>query len=208
MRKQEFEKLKKLASYYDQDWMEYDFEAQGYDEIKEAILRRARVKTKQMEDNEFLAWEGLAQNFDQIPFEQRVVIPEGYMPKIEFTNCLVLQFTTRDFDFALRVLMHKFKGNFMRKTDKIIEANKQVLAKHRVLWLMGHRKVTDMMLTELEKHQIRPRILRNSYLRRDFLHYADGQILSLSKRQFKELKQKQSIKEMKTEEKIIAKLYA
>ena len=207
-RKQEFEKLKSLCNSLDLDWQLFDMEAYGYEDIKKQIYKYVGLKDKQMQEEEYLAWEGLAQAFDQTAFEERVVIPEGYLPNVQFVNCLVMQFKPRDFDFALRVLLHKFKGNFMEKTEKILEANKSTLSKHRVLWLMGHRKVTDLMLTELEKHQIRPKVLRNSYLRRDFAHYFNGHLYPISKQTFRELKTKQSVKELKQEEKIIAKLYA
>ena len=208
MRKQEIERLRKIAQRLDLDIQEYDLEAFDYQQIKEQMLRRACIKTQEMEDKEFLIWDAVAEQYDNLPIEQKVYIPENVPgQQIEFINCLVLSFNTHDFSLAKKVLMAKYRGNMMTRTHKILEANKKMTSKIRMIWLMGYKETTNRILEELrEKHNIRPRILRDSYFRRDFLHYADGQIYVMKKKHFRDMQKKQSVVLEEEQQKIIEKM--
>jgi hypothetical protein len=192
MRKQEIERLRKLARRLDLDIQEYDMKAFDYQQIKEQMLQRAGIKTQEMKDKEFLIWDAAAEQYDNLPIEQKVYIPENVPgQQIEFINCLILKFNVHDFSLAKKILMAKYRGNMMTRTHRILEANKKMTSKIRMIWFMGYKETTNRILEELrEKHNIRPRILRDSFLRRDFLHYADGQIYVMKKKHFREEQQK------------------
>ena len=208
MRKQEIERLRKIAQRLDLDIQEYDTKAFDFQQIKEQMLKRAGIKTQEMKDKEFLIWDAVAEQYDNLPIEQKVYIPENVPgQQIEFINCLVLSFNMHDFSLAKKVLMAKYRGNMMTRTHKIFEANKKMTSKIRMIWLMGYKETTNRILEELrEKHNIRPRILRDSYLRRDFLHYADGQIYVMKKKHFRDMQKKQSVVLEEEQQKIIEKM--
>lgn len=208
MRKQEIERLRKIAQRLDLDIQEYDLEAFDYQQIKEQMLQRAGIKTQEMKDKEFLIWDAVAEQYDNLPIEQKVYIPENVPgQQVEFINCLVLSFNTHDYSLAKKVLMAKYRGNMMTRTHRILEANKKMTSKIRMIWLMGYKETTNRILEELrEKHNIRPRILRDSYFRRDFLHYADGQIYVMKKKHFRDMQKKQSVVLEEEQQKIIEKM--
>lgn len=205
-RSQEFQKLQKLARKLDIDYQEWDYQVQSYDEIKRSMLKKAGMQTPQIVQEVADEWQSIAEYYDNLSIEERTYIPSDSTVKIELVNVLVLKFHPRMFGFAKDVLIAKFKGNIMDRTWRILEANKQLHPPIRILMLMGQRRSTDMMLEELEKHNIRPQIIRNSYLRRDFLHYLNGRFYPMSKRQFREATEPQSVLAIKEEEKLLASL--
>ena len=208
MRIQEKKRLLNLARKLQIDYQEFDFEAFDYQQIKEQMLRRACIKTQEMEDKEFLIWDAVAEQYDNLPIEQKVYIPENVPEQqVEFINCLVLSFNVHDYSLAKKVLMAKYRGNMMTRTHKILEANKKMTSKIRMIWLMGYKETTNRILEELrEKHNIRPRILRDSFFRRDFLHYADGQMYVMKKKHFRDMQKKQSVVLEEEQQKIIEKM--
>lgn len=206
MRRQDVERLKALARHLDLDWMNWDYVAQGYDEIKKGMLKKAGMQTPQMVQEVADEWQSVAEYYDNLPLEQRMYIPPDSMMTIELVNVLVLKFNQRMFGFAKNILIAKFRGNIMDRTWRILEANKRLRPPIRILMLMGQRRTTDMVLEELEKHNIKPQIIRNSYLRRDFLHYRNGVWYPLSRRQFREATEPQSVLALKEEEKLLASL--
>ena len=207
MRKQEKKRLLNLARKLQIDYQEFDFEAFDYQQIKEQMLQRACIKTKEMEDKDFLIWDAVAEQYDNLPIESKVYIAENVPGQLEFINCLILKFNVRDFSLAKKVLMVKYRGNMMTHTHKIFEANKKMTSKIRMIWLMGYKETTNRILEELrEKHNIRPRILRDSYFRRDFLHYADGQIYVMKKKHFRDMQKKQSVVLEEEQQKIVEKM--
>lgn len=202
MRPQEIKKLKKLCNSLDLDWQEYDYIASNYQTIKEQILKKAFIKTKQMEEEDMLAWDGVAEYYDTRALEEKFYVPEEMQYKVEFLNCLVLRFSVRDFGFAVNIVKTKFRGNLMNMSKRVLETNRKAANKTRILWFIGVKEVTNMILHELESHQIRPRILRNSFFPRHFLHYANGKIYPVKRTVFKHMMKKQSAK-LETEEKRI-----
>ena len=111
----------------------------------------------------------------------------------QFVNCLVLEIRQKDYSYAMRLLSKLFQDSFMSRMERIVEANKESSSKHRIVWLIGSKETTDLIKAELEKHLIRPRILRDSFLRRDFIHYHKGSICVCSKKVFKETQAKTSL---------------
>lgn len=185
----EIHKLKKFCDTHGIDRAEID-DSLTYWEAKEHL---DKFVTKDADD--LLEWEELLKDdseqwkanadfYDSLSVEQKMFI------RPEFLNCLVLKFYASHFGFAVDLLSMLFKGNMTPRTKQTIEMNKNKRMKHRVLWFVGHRKTTDRVLEELYKRNIRPRILRNSLLRRDFRHYCNGQILNMNKSKFKDAKRK------------------
>jgi hypothetical protein len=189
MRLQEEKRLRKLARKLDVDYQEFDFKAFGYDEIKDQIYRRAGVKTDAMKEKEFLLWDAVAEQYDNLSVEEKVFMTEN-VPHQEFINILVLSFTVHDYSLAKVILLKRYRGNMMPETQK---ANKQS-SKIRMMWFMGRKETTDRILRELiEKHNLRPRIIRDSFCRRDFVHYANGKLYYMKRRDFRDMQKKQSI---------------
>lgn len=199
MKKHELKKLEKLADSLELDIQHFDLDSYEYHEIKEQMLKSAHVPTINELDEEVLlwdtmgsqdrrlTWDSIAEFYDRRPF------PEASKVKVELLNCLVLKFSQRHYGFAVQVLTKLFKGNLMHRTHRIIEANKHTQSKHRVLWFVGYKKTTNRILEELEKRNVFPRILRDSFLRRDFLHYHNGQIFNISRREFKEMQRRKAV---------------
>lgn len=192
MRTQELNKLQKLCDEFDLDIQRYDVDVYSYEDLERMIYHDAGVKTPKMEEEELMAWDAIAEWYDEQPLEDKMYIPEDMKQKIEMINCLVLKFNHRQFGFAVNLLTMLFKGNMMERTHRVLEVNKKLSAKHRVLWFMGPQKVTDQILIELQKRNIHPRILRNSFLRRDFIHYHNGKMFMMSNSLFKKATEKVS----------------
>lgn len=206
LRKQEIERLKQLARKLDIDYQEYDFEAYGYEEIKEQMCRRAGVKTNAMKEKEFLVWDAVAEQYDNLQIEQKVYMPEN-VPEQEFINILILSFTVHDYSLAKVILLKKYRGNMMPETHKVIEANKHSPSKIRMMWFMGRKEVTDKILRELiEKHNLRPKVIRDSFCRRDFVHYANGRLYYMKRKDFRDMQKKQSIILEEEQRKMLEKL--
>jgi len=207
MRIQEKKRLLNLARKLQIDYQEFDFEAFDYQQIKEQMYRKVSIKTPEMTEKEFLIWDAVAEQYDNLPIESKVYIAENVPGQLEFINCLILKFNVHDYSLAKKVLMAKYRGNMMTRTHKIFEANKKMTAKIRMIWLMGYKETTNRILEELrEKHNIRPRILRDSFFRRDFLHYAYGTMYQMRKSNFKYLMSKQSVTLADEEKEIIDKM--
>ena len=184
----------KLAKRLDLDYQEFDMVAFGYQTIKEQMMKHVGLKTVQMQEKEFLVWNSMAEMYDNTPLEEKVYVPDDLQAQSEFINCLVLCFSSREYGYAVRLLTAKFKANMMERTKKIIEANKKIGGrKERFLWFMGWRENTDKILRELEHFNVHPRILRNSFLRRHYLHYYHGQIIQMKQKDFIALTKKQNI---------------
>jgi hypothetical protein len=206
MRKQEADRLRKLARSLDIDYQEFDMQAYDYQTVKAQMLKRAGVTTEEMQKKQLQTWESAAEAYDNLPLEQKIYISDDGEFTFELPNCLVLEFRPHDWGLAVKILTYFFKGNMMHVTERLLD-NRKLAARLRMLWFIGHKKTTSGILAELEKHNIRPRILRNSYLRRDFLHYANGNIYPMKTRDFKTIVTKQSIKLADKEEKMQAKMH-
>jgi hypothetical protein len=208
VRNQEIDRLKALARKLDIDYQEFDFRAFGYQEIKEQMLKRACVRTPEMMEKELVIWDNVAEQYDMTPIEQKVYVPEDMVnQEANFVNMLVLSFNVHDYSLAKKILLVKYKGNMMAQTQKILEANKKSTWKLRMMWFMGPKEVTNTILEDLrEKHLLRPRVLRDSYFRRDFIHYADGKLYFMRKSDFKALMQKQSVVLAEEEQKLMEKM--
>ena len=108
----------------------------------------------------------------------------------QLRNCLVLSFSSREFDFAVKILLATHKANLTTRSKQILEVNKHLQqgVKIRILWFIGSKQLTNNILMELrDKHNLRPRILRDSFLRADFLHYANGKMWNMRVRDFREV---------------------
>jgi hypothetical protein len=144
-------------------------------------------------DKNFLIWtEQVYGDYDAI--RDREMMKACQAQNMDFLNCLVLSFSTRHYGLAVKILTAKYKRNLMQRTQRILKANAHSTMKIRVLWFIGTKQQTTAILDDLrEKHNINPRVLRDSYLRRDRVHYANGTIYKMSKRTFEHLRQKQSV---------------
>lgn len=199
MRSQEVMRLRELAHRLDLDWKAFDYVAYSYRQIKEQMLKTAGQKDEQMEEDEFLAWESQAEHYDSLSFEEKTMIPNG-VTGVQMLNCLVVQFSQRHFKFAVDILSKTFKGNFMWRTSRVLENP----SSHRVLWFVGLKETTNRIQDELARHSIWFRVMRDSYFRRDFVHYYNGKIYPVSKKVFREMNEKASIREEKKLAKILA----
>lgn len=145
------------------------------------------------DSKDFLIW------VEQQYMEQEANIDRDMMracqaQNMDFFNCLVLSFSVRHYGLAVKILTAKYKQNLMARTQRILKANKHSPMKIRVLWFIGSKKQTTAILDNLrEKHNILPRVLRDSYLRRNRIHYANGTIYRMPAKTFKQLQQKQSV---------------
>lgn len=209
MRPQEFKKLKALCRRYDLDWMEFDYNAFDYDTIKLMILKKAGVKTPEIEALETATWEATAEYYDSLAIEEKMFIPPELEIQPEFPpNILVIQLFRRHLGLALQLLQKMFKGNMMRGKDgeprieRLLDERGATI--YAIVWFIGRREVTDKIVPELLKHDIYPKLLRNYPLRRDFLHYHNGKWWPISRRVFREnILHKASIKEEQKLEKIL-----
>jgi hypothetical protein len=182
MRQQEKHKLEQLAIEYDLDPQQFDYESATYDSVKAQILKLIDAPAKETN----LLWVSQADWYNSQEIEQKVYIPSD-VANNELKNCLVLSFNARQYGFAVKMLMAKFKGNLMHRSQKIIEGNKHLSQgnKIRILWFFGSKQATNMILDDLRvKHNLQPRVLRDSYLRRDDLHYANGKIFRMKHEDF------------------------
>jgi len=208
MRRQERVRLKQLCTKYDLDYQLFDYEAYDYQTIKRMILKRAGVETEEIRREEQLEWDSVAELYDHLALEEKMFIPEEMMINPEFPpNILTLQLNRRHLGLALQVLQ-KFKGNMMTGKDGEPRIERfldvQGRTNRAIVWFMGRREVTDLIVPELASHNIYPKVLRNFMLRRDFLHYHNGFWYPLSRRAFKELTlQKASRKQERILEKIL-----
>jgi hypothetical protein len=167
------------------------------------IHRRAGVKTKQEENDEYAAWEGMAEQYDSRVFEEKIYVPEGMQIQVNFKYCMVLRFRVRDYNFAVRIIKVLFKGNLMERSNKILETNKETRYKTRMLWFIGEQRTMTKILEELYKRQVYPHILRNSPFRRDFLHFYKGTFYPISRRDFKEMVRGASKKSQREHEQLL-----
>jgi hypothetical protein len=208
MRPQEAEKIRTLCHKLDLDWMEFDLRNMDYSEAKKQAFRRAGIKTPEMKNEEMLAWGAVAEYYDSLSIEQKVYIPDEMIgQEADFVNMLVLSFNVHDYSLAKKILLARYKGNMMPRTLQIMEANKKAAWKIRMMWFMGRKEVTNTILQELkEKHNLRPRVLRDSYFRRDFVHYANGHLYFMKKGYFKAMMQKQSVVLAEEDERMIEKM--
>ena len=208
MRTQEIERLKALARTLDIDYQEFDYKAFDYQTVKEQMLKRACVQTVEMREKALVIWDNMAEQYDMTPLEQRVYIPDDMVnQEADFVNMLVLSFNVHDYSLAKKILLAKYRGNMMPRTLQIMEANKKAAWKIRMMWFMGRKEVTNTILEELkEKHNLRPRVLRDSFFRRDFVHYANGSLYFMRKGDFKAMMQKQSVVLAEEDERIIEKM--
>ena len=202
MRRQEFVKFKEECGRLDADWMNFDIANISYVEAMRQLHRQYGVQTEKEEKAQFVAWEALAEYYDDRPAEEKVYIPEGFQPNVDFNNCLVLSFRQRDFGFALNLLKATFKGNFMEKSKAELEKSKEMKLPFRIVSFIGAKETTNRIMEEIQKHDIHPRVLRNSFFRRDFLHYYNGRMLMMSKRDFREFVKKQSLRNERIEQRI------
>jgi hypothetical protein len=184
--------------------MEYDFEALSYQDIMADIHKRVGVRTKQEEEDEYAAWENVAELYDSKAFEEKIYVPEGLKVQVDFKYCMVLRFRVRDFNFAVRIVKALFKGNLMERANKILETNKETRFKTRMLWFMGEQRTMTRVLEELHKRQVYPHILRNSPFRRDFLHFYKGNFYPMRRGDFKEMVRGASKKSQREHEKLLA----
>jgi hypothetical protein len=181
MRNQEKIKLQQLAEEHDLDPQAFDYDSASYDVIKEQILKLAGATAK-----EDLMWTAQEHWYNAQEIAQKVYIPED-VASTEMKNCLVLSFSARHYGFAVKMLLAEHPNTFMHKTNRIIANNKKLSPgnKVRILWFFGSKKTTNKILQDLrEKHNVHPQVLRDSYLRRDDLHYANGELLSMKKKDF------------------------
>lgn len=208
MRPQEIERLKTLARKLDIDYQEFDYKAFDYQTIKEQMLKRACIRTPEMLEKNLVIWDSMAEQYDMTPIEQRVYISDEMTDQeADFVNMLVLSFNVHDYSLAKKILLAKYKGNMMPRTLQIMEANKKATWKIRMMWFMGRKEVTNTILEEMrEKHNLRPRVLRDSFFRRDFVHYADGSLYFMKKGDFKAMMQKQSVVLEEEDRKLIEKM--
>ena len=182
-------KLIALATKYDLDYQKYDYQAYDYQQIKRMILEDAGVKTAEMESEEFEAWEAMAEWMDSQALEDKVVALGATIPQTLPFHVLVFKIRRCRVGLAQKVLEAKFKGNFhrfgvIRQLDK--RGRKMGEA---IFWMVGIRETTDMILNELDKHNIYPRILRNQPFRRDFLHYFKGRFYHINRSTLKKVRQ-------------------
>ena len=209
MRPQEIERLKQLARKLDIDHQEFDFNAGfDYQTIKGQMLKRACIRTPDMMEKDLVIWDATAEMYDSVPVEQKVYIPDEMIgQEADFINMLVLSFNVHDYSLAKKILLAKYKGNMMPRTLQIMEANKKATWKIRMMWFMGRKEVTNTILEELKlKHNLRPRVLRDSYFRRDFVHYANGHLYFMKKGDFKAMMQKQSVVLAEEDERMMEKM--
>jgi hypothetical protein len=193
VRPQEEKRLKKLADELDLDEQAFDYTAYSFEQIKEQMYRKACVKTEAMLEKELLIGDGLAEMYDATTIEDKSYVPSEYL-RSDFVNMLVLSFNVHDYSLAKQLLLAKYKANMMPRSHKIMEANKHMTTKIRIVWFMGSKEATNQILRELtEKHNLRPRILRDSYFRRDFAHYYNGVMYHMSRANFQTATTKQSV---------------
>lgn len=194
MRRQEFQKLRDLCNRFDIDWQEWDYQAFSYDQIKTMILQKVGVETEEMEDQRYRGYESLADYYNSRAFEEKLFVPESLRLHPDFPlNCLVLQINRRYASLALSLLRVKFKGNIMtnhRNEERVFRLRSGTTT----IWMMGRRETVNLILQELERHNLYVRILRNSPFRRDFLHYWHGTLYPLPRKVFKQLKKPVELK--------------
>lgn len=195
LRKQEKKRLIDLCNRYDLDWQTYDMTAYDYPTVKRMILQDAHVKTDGMVEEELAYWEAMAEYFDSRPIEEKVVAadPQAIIEQT-LPVCLLVFFVHRSrMSLALKVL-DQFKGNMhrfgvSRRTDK---RGRPVGS--GIVWMVGKRETTRLILRELGQRNIRVRVLRNSAFRRDFLHYYNGRFYGLKRKVMKQVTSKVSSK--------------
>lgn len=192
MRLQEIEKLKKLAQSFDVDPSLFDFANGEYQDTKAQIHRAAGVTTEDIQAQQSLMWNSMAEQYDATKFDDKIFQVEG---NGQLKNCLVLSFGAREFGFAVKMLVAKYKANLTTRSKQIIDINKHLQAscKIRILWFIGSKQATNSIMEEMRKHNLRPRIIRDSFLRSDFVHYAHGKIYNMPNRAFQEMQQGQTV---------------
>lgn len=109
---------------------------------------------------------------------------ESYDPNV---HCLVLQFSPRFFGLAVDVLKAKYVNDIVTDPESGLP---RIDEKNRVVWLFGRKERTDAILEYLNKYSFPPKVLRDSPFRRDFLHYLNGRIYDVSRKEFVEMRRR------------------
>lgn len=208
----EKEKLRKFALRWDDDLQNYDTLAYSFAEVKRQIKKRNQLRPDKFETRPFAVayendlYEGVDETaypegglrglrereqkelhrLTELDFEEKYLKESAALMQNPFVNCLVLNFRNRDFMFAVQILSNKFRLCFTRKTQETLKhpLRQQI----RTLTLMGSKQTTELMKLELQKHGIKPRILRDNFYRRNNAHYFKGKVYPVSNRAFKEMK--------------------
>jgi hypothetical protein len=205
------ERFKKLCRKYEDDWMEWDLKNVDYaDAVKELKARHEQNNSLEsaMTNIEDLAGKYGIETVAVSAKENKEALlyleSTRYdwleqLPKtgINLVNCLVIDLPPRFYKYSLEVLGQTFKANFMKRTKKVIADNKKYSEKIRVLWFMGDKKTTDLIQETLRKRQIWFRVLRDSYLRRDFVVYRNGKLYNVNKRKLQPLMEQQAQQPLK-----------
>lgn len=192
MRKQDINRLKKLCQRCDDDIQAYDVEVYSYREVKRMILKKAGIKTAEIEKEEFEYWQSMAEYWDSLAIEDKVVVVGRPAEQKLPIYCLVLVVHRFHITLALRILNNKFKGNLhrfgvVRRKDK--RGNPVGSA---AVWIKGTRQTTQMIMDEFARHNLYYRVLRHYPFRQDYLHYNKGRFYNLPRSIMKQVRQKVS----------------
>ena len=165
----------------DDDWQNYDFQAFSYDQIRDAILKKASIETKEMQELRYRDYEGQAEFHDNRMIEDKLFIPENLQLRPGMSlNCLVVYVFRRRAKFAINLTQKLYKGNFMKRKDGKDKID-YVPNSNAIMWFAGRREVTDEIQDELQRHNIYFKVLRNSPFRRDFIQYFKGRMYPLKR---------------------------
>lgn len=181
MRQQEIKRLKHLCNRMDDDWQNYDFQAFDFQTIKEMILKKAGIETKEMEELKYQDYTGKADWYNDRMIEEKLYIPENLQLRPDMPlNCLVVQVFRRRAKFAINLTQSLYKGNFMKCKDGKDKID-YVPNSSAIMWFAGRREVTDEIQDELRRHNIYFKVLRNSPFRRDFIQFWHGKMYPIKK---------------------------
>lgn len=179
-----------MCRKYDLDIESYDL-LLDYQEVKEQILKDAGFVD---EDNLMESWQSMAEYMDSVPLEQRVMAPAGSPKELDLPpNILVLYVYRQHVSLAVGLAESKFKAN-LHRFGIVRQAGIKGTTGAAVMWFISTKQVTDVIMEELEKRNIGFRVLRNSYKRRDFLHYYNGSFYNTSRGVMKQVATKVSAK--------------
>jgi hypothetical protein len=158
------------------------FENDLYEDVEEQALPEGGYRAYQLRERQEML------RVTEQDFQEKYAAESAALMQNPFVNCLVLNFRNKDFLFAVQILSAKFRMSYTKKTQELLKhpLRQQI----RTLTLMGTKQTTELMKIELQKHSIKPRILRDNYFRRSNMHYYKGKVYNASNHEFKEMKLK------------------
>ena len=191
VRQRDYDRLAELCRKYDLDIEAYDLTL-GYQEVKEQILKDAGFVD---EDKLAESWESMAEYMDSIPLEQKIMAPVGSPKELEMPqNLLIIYVYRQHVSLAVALVESKFKSN-LHRFGIVRQANirgYQIGA--AVMWFFSAKQAANIITEEFEKRNISFRVIRNNYIRRDFLHYYNGRFYNIPRGTMEHITKKVSIK--------------